>query len=107
MSSGGDQNKGTQTTRKHADPRAERAHRRAQQRDPSDVVEIGETITLALKEVDFSSQPPTVMGTKNKLVVFVEDAPRHVRELDVIRAKIVDFGGRNNSAEAVFVGYAE
>lgn len=109
LSAGVDQSKGprTQTNRKHADPRAERAHRRAQQRNPSDVVEIGETITLALKEVNFRSQPPTVMGTKNKLVVFVEDAPQDVRELDVIRAKVVDFGGRNNSAEAVFVGYAE
>ena len=94
-------------SRKYDDPRAERAHRKAQQRDPTNIVDIGETITLVLKEVDFTKHPPTVMGTKNQLVIFVSDAPRHVSEYDVIRAKVVDFGGKGNSAEAVFLGYAD
>lgn len=93
------------SSRKYDDHRAERAHRRAQQRDPSDVVELGETIRLVLKEVDHHSDPPTVMGTKNRLVVFVTDVPRHVSPYDTIRAKVVDYGGKGNSAEAVFVDY--
>ncbi|MFC6975893.1 hypothetical protein ACFQL1_16290 [Halomicroarcula sp. GCM10025709] len=78
---------------KYDDPRAERAHRRAQERDPSDVVELGEQITLVLKEVDYSSRPPTIMGTKEKLVIFVTEAPQDLSENDSIRAKVVDFGG--------------
>jgi hypothetical protein len=91
--------------RKYDDPRAERAHRRAQQRDPSDVVGLGETIRLVLKEVDYSSHPPTVMGTKNRLVVFVTDVPRHLSPFDTILTKVVDYGGKGNSAEAVFIDY--
>ena len=91
--------------RKHDDPRAEYAHRKAQQRDPRDVVELGETISLVTKEADFQGRPPTVMGIKNKLVIFVTEAPRHVSKFDTIRAKVVDFGGKNNSAEAVFLGF--
>lgn len=90
---------------KYTDPRAERAHRRALERDPSDVVELGEEITLVLKEVDHSSHPPTVMGTKEKLVIFVTKAPQDLSEHDVIRAKVIDFGGKRNSAEAVFLDY--
>lgn len=45
------------------------------------------------------------MGTKNKLVIFVTDAPRHISKFDTIRAKITDFGGKDNSAEAAFLGY--
>jgi hypothetical protein len=98
---------GADEARKYEDPRAERAHQQAQQRDPSDVVEIGETVTLVLKEVDFRSHSPTVMGTKNKLVIFVTDAPQDLAELDTIRAKVVDYGGGNNSAEAVFIDYVD
>jgi len=68
------------------------------------VVEIGETITLALKEVDYSSHPPTIMGTINRLVVFVTEAPHHLSQYDTIKAKVVDYGGKENSAEAVFLG---
>lgn len=95
------------TSRKYDDPRAERAHRRAQQRDPADVVSLGEEITLVLKEVDYAGYPPTIMGTKNKLVIFVVDAPQDLSKHDVIRAKVIDFGGNNNSAEAAFVSYAD
>jgi len=91
--------------RKHDDPRAEYAHRKAQQRDPRDVVELGETISLVIKEADFQDRPPTVMGIKNKLVIFVTEAPCHVSKFDTIRAKVVDFGGKNNSAEAVFLAF--
>jgi hypothetical protein len=92
-------------SRKYEDAAAERAHRRAQQRDPSDVVELGEEITLTLKQVDYSSRPPTIMGTKNRLVIFVIDAPQDLSKYDTIRAKVVDYGGKNNSAEAAFSGY--
>lgn len=92
-------------TRKYEDAAAERAHRRAQRRDPSDVVTHGEEVTLTLKEVDYSSRPPTIMGTKNSLVVFVIDAPQDLSKYDTIHAKIVDFGGKNNSAEAAFIDY--
>ena len=68
------------------------------------MVEIGETITLALKEVDYSSHPPTIMGTINRLVVFVTEAPHHLSQYDTIKAKVVDYGGKENSAEAVFLG---
>jgi len=90
---------------KYDDPRAERAHRRALERDPSDVVELGEEITLVLNEVDYSSHPPTVMGTKEKLVIFVTEAPQDLSEHDIIRAKVIDFGGKRTSAEAVFLNY--
>lgn len=78
---------------------------RAQRRDPSDVVALGETIRLVLKEVDYSSHPPTVIGTKNRLAVFVTDVPRHLSPLDTILAKVVDYGGSDASAEAVFIDY--
>lgn len=94
-------------TRKYEDPKAERAHRRAQQRDPSDVVELGEEISLTLKEVDYGSRPPTIMGTKNRLKVFVIDAPQDLSKYDTIRATVVDFGGKNNSAEAAFSTYVD
>lgn len=100
-----DINSSADSSRKYEDPRAERAHRRAQQRDPSDVVELGEEISLVLKEADYSSRPPTIMGTKNRLVVFVTDTPQDLSQHDSIRAKVIDYGGKNNSAEAVFVGY--
>lgn len=92
-------------SRKYDDPQAERAHRQAQQRDPSDVVELGEEIKLTIKEVDYTSRPPTVMGTKNRLVVFVIDAPQDLSEYETIEATVVDYGGKNNSAEAVFSDY--
>jgi|GEM_PF-2616075 len=92
---------------KYEDSDAERAHRRAQQRDPSDVVELGEEITLTLKQVDYSSRPPTIMGTKNRLVIFVIDAPQDLSEYETIRATVVDYGGKNNSAEAAFAGYID
>lgn len=95
------------TSRKYNDPEAERAHRRAQQRDPSDVVELGDEITLTLKQVDHSSRPPTIMGTKNRLVIFVIDAPQDLAQYDTIRATVVDYGGENNSAEAAFSGYVK
>ena len=93
--------------RKYDDPNAERAHRRAQQRDPSDVVELGEEIRLTIKQVDYGSHPPTIMGTKNRLVVFVIDAPQDLSEYETIQAKVVDYGGKNNSAEAAFSGYVD
>lgn len=93
--------------RKHDDPKAEYAHRKAQQRDPRDVVELGETISLVVTEADFTSGSPTVLGTKNSLVIFVTDPPRHLSKYDTIRAKIVDFGGNDNSAIAAFLGYAD
>jgi hypothetical protein len=92
------------TNSKYADPQAEEAHRRAQQRDPSDVVELGERISLVLKEVDYTP-PATIMGTKNSLVVFVTEAPQDLSKHDTVRVKIIDYGGKNNSAEAVFVDY--
>jgi hypothetical protein len=97
----------SETSRKYDDPEAERAHRRAQQRDPSDVVELGEEIKLTIKQVDYSSRPPTIMGTKNRLVVFVIDAPQDLSEYETIKAKVVDYGGKNNSAEAAFSGYVD
>lgn len=96
---------GSPESRKYEDTEAERAHRRAQQRDPSDVVELGEEITLTLKQVDYSSRPPTIMGTKNRLVIFVIDAPQDLSQYDTIRVTVVDYGGKNNSAEAAFSGY--
>ncbi|SDE86875.1 hypothetical protein [Halorientalis regularis] len=90
---------------KYDDHQAERAHRRAQQRDPSEVVELGEEILLVLKEVDYSSPPATIMGTKNSLKIFVNQAPQDLEKYDTIRVKIVDYGGKNRSAQAVFVDY--
>jgi hypothetical protein len=92
-------------SRKYEDPEAERSHRRSQQRDPSDVVELGEEIKLVLKEADYSSKPPTIMGTKNTLRVFITEAPQDLSKYDTIRATVVDFGGKNNSAEAAFSEY--
>ncbi|MBB6644884.1 hypothetical protein [Halobellus ruber] len=94
-------------TRKYEDPEAERAHRQARQRDPSDVVELGEEITLILKEVDYSSRPPTVMGTKNSLKVFVTDAPQDLSKYDAIRVKVTDYGGTKTTAEAAFSDYVD
>lgn len=91
---------------KYDDPRAERAHQAAQKRDPSSVVDLGEEIKLVVKEADYRYTEPTIRGTKNTLVIFVKDAPQGLSEHDVIRAKVVDYGGNNNSAEAVFTGYA-
>jgi hypothetical protein len=91
---------------KYDDPQAERAHRRAQQRDPSNVVGLGEEIQLVLQEVDYSGQQ-TIMGSKNGLVIFVNEAPQGLSKHDCIRVKIIDYGGNNNSAQAAFVGYNE
>jgi predicted RNA-binding protein with TRAM domain len=91
---------------KYDDPQAERAHRRAQQRDPSDVVELGAEIQLVLQEVDYSGQQ-TIMGSKNGLVIFVNEAPPGLSKHDCIQVKIIDYGGNNNSAQAAFVGYNE
>lgn len=94
-------------SRKYEDPEAERAHRRAQQRDPAEVVALGEEYTLVLQEADYSSHPPTIMGTKQGLVVFVNDAPQDLSKHDTIRVKVVDYGGQKTSAQADFVGYTE
>lgn len=91
---------------KYDDPRAQRAHERAQRRHPSKIVELGEEIELVLQEVDYSYTDPTIMGRKNKLVIFVEDAPQGLSKHDKIRAKVVDYGGNNNCAHAVFLDYS-
>lgn len=90
---------------KYDDPQAEAAHQRAQERDPSDVVKLGEEISLVLREVDYSSHPPTIMGRKNSLVIFVEETPQDLSKHQTVQVKVVDYGGQNTSAEAVFVGY--
>ena len=91
--------------RKYEDPRAEQAHRRARRRDPEDVVELGEEVTLVLQEADFSTHPATVRGSKQGLVVFVQNPLQDLTTHDTIRVKIVDFGGKRNSAQAEFIGY--
>lgn len=91
---------------KYNDPQAERAHRRAQRRDPSDVAELGEEIQLVLKEVDYSGQP-TIMGRKNGLVIFVNETPQGLSKHDCIRVKVIDYGPNNNSAQAAFIGWNE
>lgn len=91
---------------KYRDPRAQRAHERAQQRNPSDVVEIGEELKLVIEEVDHRPGGPTVVARKQRLVIFVEDAPQDISKLDDVRVKIMSFGGKNNSAHAAFLGYA-
>lgn len=88
---------------KYEDPQAELNHRRAQQRDPSEVAELGDEIEIVLREVDYSAHPPTIRGTKNKLNVFVVDAPDDLERLDEIRGKVVDYGGKNNSLEVSFL----
>jgi hypothetical protein len=67
------------------------------------VVELGEVTSLIIKEADYTSNPPTIMGTKNKLVVWVKDAPKNLSKHDKIQVKIVDYGGKNNSAESTFI----
>jgi hypothetical protein len=47
------------------------------------------------------------MGTKNSLKVFVTDAPQDLSKYDTIRATVVDYGGKNNSAEAAFSDYVD
>jgi hypothetical protein len=88
---------------KYDDPDAERAHRRAQRRDPAEAVEIGEVVPLVLEEADYASDPPTIMGSRNALKVFVEDVPRGLSERDTICVKVTDYGGTRTSAEAVFL----
>ncbi|SFR84978.1 hypothetical protein SAMN05216559_0011 [Halomicrobium zhouii] len=88
---------------KYDDADAERAHRQAQQRDPAEAVEIGEVVPLVLEEADYSSDPPTIMGSRNALKVFVEDVPRGLSERDTICVKVTDYGGKRTSAEAVFL----
>lgn len=88
---------------KYDDPDAERAHRRAQTRDPSEAVQIGEVVPLVLEEADYSSHPPTVMGSRNALKVFVEDVPEDLSRRDTVCVKVTDYGGKRTSAEAVFL----
>jgi len=88
---------------KYDDADAERAHRQAQQRDPAEAVEIGEVVPLVLEEADYSSDPPTIMGSRNALKVFVEDVPRGLSERDTVCVKVTDYGGKRTSAEAVFL----
>ena len=88
---------------KYDDPEAERAHRRARRRDPSEAVAIGEVVPLVLEEADYSSSPPTVMGSRHALKVFVEDVPGGLSRRDTICVKVTDYGGKRTSAEAVFL----
>lgn len=89
------------------DPRAQQAHEQAQQRDPSDVVDLGEEIELVLREVDHSSREGTVMGRKNDLVIFVDEVPQDVSRLDIICATVYDCGSGNSCAKAEFTGYGD
>jgi hypothetical protein len=97
----------TSGSQKYDDPRAQRAHEQARQRDPSEIVELGDEIKLVLQEVDHSSRGGTVMGRKNDLVIFVDEVPQDVSRLDAIHAKVVDYGSKNSCAHAVFTGYDE
>ena len=101
------QNRDSLESKKYEDPRAQRAHERAKQRDPSEVVKLGEEIELVLQEVDYKYANPTIMGTKNKLVIFVDEAPQGLDRFDKIRAKVVDYGGNNTCAHAIFTGYVD
>lgn len=88
---------------KYDDADAELAHRQAQERDPAEAVEIGEIVPLVLEEADYSSDPPTVMGSRNALKVFVDDVPAGLAVRDTICVKVTDYGGTQTSAEAVFL----
>lgn len=100
----GSQSSDSQT---YEDPRAQQAHERAQKRDPSEIVGLGDEITLILQEVDHSSRSGTVMGRKNDLVIFVDEVPQDVSQYDAIHATVVDYGSDNNCAKAVFTGYGD
>jgi len=97
----------TESEPKYDDPRAQRAHEDAQRRHPSEVVEKGAEIDLVLDEVDYKYTEPSIMGKKNDLVVFVEDAPQGLSRFDVFRARVIGYGAGETCAKAVFTGYAD
>lgn len=78
----------------------QRAHVEAQQRDPSEVVELGEIQELVVQDTLLDERPPKVQGRIDGLVVFVEldDPTSDIAEGDVIEAQITDH--RDTCAQA-------
>ena len=96
----------TATELKYEDPKAQRAHERAQKRDPREVAPLGEEITIVLQEADYTyPENPTIMGKKNDFVIFVEKAPKDLSQFDTITATVVGYGPNENCAKAAFAGY--
>lgn len=78
------------------------AHQEARERDPP--VQIGETVTVGIKEFQQHHSGANVAVTKQEgFVIFVENCPEGVEVGDRIDAKITSFGKNETSAEAVFV----
>lgn len=79
----------------------ERAHVEAQRRDPSEVVTLGETYEVVVKEVE-DGYAPSAMGRIDGLVVWFDiDDPETVSEGHVVEVRIDDL--RANVAEATLL----
>lgn len=81
---------------KHESAEAERAHRRAQRRDPP--VDVGEHVTLAVTEVD--PRENEVYGTVESFRLFVDrDVPSSVGRGDVICVRITTYATNDEGLE--------
>lgn len=95
--------KGKQRQRAHLErEQSAKAHQKAIEREPP--VEIGETVTVGVKELKQHHTGADVAVTKQEgFVIFVENCPENLEVGDRIDAKITSFGTNETSAEAVFV----
>lgn len=79
------------------------AHNQATEREPP--VDIGDSVSLAVKEFrSHHSGERAAVCKKQGFVIFVDGVPDGVDVGDVIDAEIVAFGPDRNSAEAQYVG---
>lgn len=79
------------------------AHEQATEREPP--VDIGDSVSLAVKEFrEHHSGDRAAVCKKEGFVIFVDGVPEGVDVGDVIDAEIVDFGRDRNSAEAQYAG---
>jgi predicted RNA-binding protein with TRAM domain len=82
--------------------RSERAHDRAQEREPP--VEIGENVEMGITEfTDHHTGKRVAVGKVEGFVVFTADVPGHVSERDAIRVTVTSFNRDRTSADATFV----
>lgn len=89
--------------RKYEDDDAERAHRRAQNRDPSEVVQKGERVTLVPFEVDHGGRRSEATGKVQGLIVLVDkNLPSGLNTGDPICVRVYAYGSNRNSAKAMF-----
>lgn len=97
--------------RTSAQRRRDSAHRKAQNRNPSESAELGVEYDLFIEELEYNKSPAEARGRINSLHTFVRGIPSKysadaLSVGDVIRVRVQSYGAKQTSAQAEYLGRA-